>query len=257
MFETEVTDGVLRFARPDTRWLSTSWDGGYCIADAAYNVTVPTGFERTDLETYANERRDQAEFTPSGPTLLTGVDMQHARGARLGPVTCIATAGLSNPAQLPMVDDTRGSMADEPASGPRDDGQPGHDVESESATGPGPGTVNLLVGTTRALDDGALAGLLATAVEAKTATLLARTGFPGTTTDAVVVGTDPVGDPAPFAGSGTEIGAHVRACVREGVTASLASRYADTELPGSVAEAEYGTTTNGRAVVFTPGDTSP
>ena len=254
MFETEITDGVLRFARPDTRWLSTSWHGGYRTADAAYNVTVPTGFDRTDLETYANERRDRAGFDTSGPTLLTGVGMQHARGARLGPVTCIATAGLSNPAQLPMVDGTTDQVVDDSASKPGDDGRPGRDLDSESAPGTGPGTVNLLVGTTRALDDGALASLLATAVEAKTATLLARTGFPGTTTDAVVVGSDPAGDPAPFAGSGTEVGTFARACVREGVTASLSSRYADTDLPASVAEAEYGTTTDERATVFVPGD---
>lgn len=256
MFETEISDGVLRFARPGTRWLSTSWNGGYRTADAAYNITVPTGFERTDLETYASERRNQVGFEPSGPTLLTGVGMQHARGARLGPVTCIVTAGLSNPAQLPVGDETADSTVDGSATG-IDDGGLERDVEPDSSPGPGFGTVNLLVGTTRALDDGALASLLATAVEAKTATLLARTGFPGTTTDAVVVGSDPDGEPAPFAGSGTELGARTRACVRDGVTASLASRYADAELPASVADAEYGTATSERAAVFTPGGQQP
>lgn len=252
MFETEITDGVLQFERPVTRWLSTSWNGGYTTADAAYNVTVPNGFDRTDLTSYAQERRDRAGFRPPGPTLLTGVGMQHARGARLGPVTCIATAGVSNPAHLPVVDGTADPAADD--AGPEIDDRPEHGVEHESSPGPGSGTVNLLVGTSRALDDGALASLLATAVEAKTATLLARTGFPGTTTDAVVVGSDPDGEPAPFAGSGTEIGAFTRACVRDAVSASLASRYADTDLPGSVAAAEYGTTTSERAAVFTPGD---
>lgn len=254
MFDTEVSDGVLRFARPGTRWLSTSWNGGYEMANAAYNITVPNGFERTDLETYASERRDGAGFELVGPTLLTGVGMQHARGARLGPVTCIATAGLSNPAQLPVDAAAPNATDENPVARTHDDARTGRDDESESDSEPGTGTVNLLVGTTRALDDGALAGLLATAVEAKTATLLARTGYPGTTTDAVVVGSDPDGEPAPFAGSGTEIGAATRACVRDGVSVSLASRYADADIPESVADAEYGTTTDERAAVFTPRD---
>lgn len=254
MYETEVSDAVLRFARPGTRWLSTSWDGGYTTADVAYNITVPNGFDRTDLEAYARERRDRAGYVPPGPTLLTGVGMQHARGAQLGPVTCIATTGLSNPAQLPMDAESESLEADEATSrtaGVDVDGE--QDTGSESASGPGTGTVNLLLGTTRALDGGALASLVATAVEAKTATLLDRTGYPGTTTDALVVGCDPDGDPAPFTGSATEVGAASRACVREAVTASLASRYPDSGFPRSVANAEYGTTTNERANVFTPG----
>jgi adenosylcobinamide hydrolase len=118
------------------------------------------------------------------------------------------------------------------------------------ASDPPVGTVNLLVATTRALADGTLATLLGTAVEAKTATLLAETGFTGTTSDAVVVGADPSGERAPFAGSATPVGAATRACVREALRASLASRYADRELPGSVADAEYGVSTDRRATVF-------
>lgn len=254
MFETEVSDDVLRFARPGTRWLSTSWNGGYCTADVAYNVTVPNGFERTDLETYARERRDRAGFDTVGPTLLTGVGMQHARGARLGPVICVATAGISNPAALPMAAEPVNAGGDEAVTGADADSELQKDSESRSTTGPGTGTVNLLLGTTRSLDDGALAGMLATAVEAKTATLLDRTGYPGTTTDAVVVGCDPEGESSPFAGSGTEVGSATRACVRESVASSLASRYADAEIPGSVDDAEYGTRTTERATVFTLGE---
>lgn len=252
MFETEISDDVLQFARPGTRWLSTSWTGGYCTADAAYNVTVPNGFERTDLETYARERRDRAGFIPGGPTLLTGVGMQHARGARLGPVICVATAGISNPAALPMTAEPVNDAGDEVSTGTDTDSETQTDSESGLSLGPGTGTVNLLLGTTRSLDDGALAGMLATAVEAKTATLLDRTGYPGTTTDAVVVGCDPEGESSPFAGSGTGVGSATRACVREAVASSLDSRYADAETPASVDDAEYGTRTTERATVFTP-----
>ena len=232
MFETTVADGVLRIHRPGTRWLSTGWDGGFERAAAAYNVTVPEGWERTDLGAYIDERRERAGFTATGPTLLTGVEMHHARGARLDSAVAYATVGLSNPAVLPM----EPTGTDEV---PRD--RPSRI-----------GTVNLVVGTTRCLNEAALATLLGVVVEAKTATLLAESGFSGTTTDAVVVGSDETGEPATFAGSATPVGAAARACVREAVRASFRSRYAEREVPRSVADAEYGVVTDRRAEVFTP-----
>jgi adenosylcobinamide hydrolase len=228
--------GVLRIRRPGTRWLSTATDGGLLEGPAAYNCTVPEGFDRTDLEAYAATRRERAGFAEPGPTLLTGVDVGHARGARLGPVVAYATAGLSNPAALPVA----------PGTGATDDGT-GTDPDR-----PPTGTVNLLVGTTRALPDGGLATLLATVVEAKAATLLAETGFPGTTSDAVVVGSDGDGEPTRFAGSATPVGAAARACVREALRAGLASRYPDGGLSESVAAAEHGVVTDRRAEVFVP-----
>jgi adenosylcobinamide hydrolase len=232
MFETTISDDVLGLHRPGTRWLSTGWDGGFERAEAAYNVTVPEGWERTDVGTYINERRDRAGFTASGPTLLTGVEMHHARGARLGSVVAYATVGLSNPAALPM----------EPTG-----------TKERRSDGPfSVGTVNLVVGTTRCLNEAALATLLGVVVEAKAATLLAESNFPGTTTDAVIVGSDERGETTTFAGSATAIGTAARACVREAVRASFRSRYAEREVPHSVADAEHGIVTDQRAEVFTP-----
>lgn len=233
MFEPTVADGVLRVRHVGSRWLSTGWDGGLVRADAAYNMSVPEGWDRTDVDTYIDERRRQAGFDDPGPTLLTGVGLEHVRGARSEPVVAFVTVGLSNPAALPMV--------------PTDDPEP-----TEPDGGPGPGTVNLILGTSRDLDGGALATLLAVAVEARAATLLSATGFPGTTTDATIVGCDPAGEPAPFAGSGTAVGAAARACVRAAVQASLRSRYPDGEVPTAVEDAAYGTTTTRRAEVFRP-----
>ncbi|SDJ44809.1 adenosylcobinamide amidohydrolase [Natronorubrum texcoconense] len=234
-------DGVLRVRRPGTEWLSTGWNGGRRTADCAYNVSVPEGWDRTDLGAYVDERLERAEFSHAsdGPVLLTGVDQADARGARYGPVTAYATAGISNPAALPMDPDEQ-SVSD--------------DSRSDSRSHPGPGTVNVIAGTTRALAPGALANLIAVAAEAKAATLLAETGFPGTTTDAIVVGHDPTGERVEFSGSGTDVGAATRACVREAVSASLRAHYEerDETLPGSVADATYGVSTDVRATVFRP-----
>ncbi|WP_435115692.1 adenosylcobinamide amidohydrolase [Halolamina sp. C58] len=241
-FESTVREGVLRVEAAGARWLSSDPDGGFRDADAAYNVSVPTGWDRTDLDAYAAERRDRAGFGTPGPTLFTGVEMQHLCGARAGSVVAYATAGISNPAALPMAPDGRDDRT----------GESEETVESDDEDDRPAGTVNLLVGTTRALDDGTLASLYGVVVEAKAATLLAETGFPGTTTDAAVVGTLPAGEPAAFAGSGTDVGDAARACVREALRGSLRSRYAEQSLPASVDDAEHGTATTRRATTFDP-----
>jgi len=289
--ELDVRDGVLRIRAPGATWLSTGWRGGRRDADAAYNVSVPTGWDRTDLDAYVDERLDAAGFAaderdssspdsqtrqdaagressePSvagapedadGPALLTGVAMEHARAARLdadpdadatGSVLAIATAGVSNPAAL-FPDD-------------------GGDVDAASACSDeatadehSPGTVNVLLYADRTLTEGALANLVAVVAEAKAATLVREAGFPGTTTDAVIVGCPAVAEPdggaddengvARFSGSGTPIGAAARVCVRDAVLASLRSRYADRELPATVADAEYGVATTRTAEAFEP-----
>ena len=256
-YEAAVRDGVLRVRRPGTEWLSTGANGGRIRTDCAYNVSVPEGWNRTDLETYVDERLERVGFLEGrisataggrGPALLTGVDVVHARGARCGPVVAYATAGLSNPAALPM-DPSGGSLPDD--AGPDNLGSDDADASDD----PRPvGTVNVLVGTTRSLPDGALANLVAVVAEAKAAALLATTGFPGTTTDAVVAGHDPDGVPARFSGSATPVGAAARACVREAVRASLEARYDDGEtIPESVSDASYGVSTDARATVFRPG----
>jgi adenosylcobinamide hydrolase len=234
VFETTRRDGVVQARREGARWLSTAWDGGYREAGAVYNVTVPTGFDRTDLDAYRAERLAEADFSV-GPTLLTGVAMDHARVATSGPVRVLATAGLSNPAVLPVGE---GEIASDESD----------DADADDPWRPG--TVNLLVGVDRSLDDGGLATLLGTAVEAKAATLLALTDAPGTTSDAALIGSVPTAEPAAFAGSGTEVGSHTRACVRDAILASLDSRY-DDEVP-HFADAEYGVVTDRQTDVYTP-----
>jgi adenosylcobinamide hydrolase len=245
VFECDRDDDRLTLRRPGMRWLSNGFDGGYREADAAHNLTVQEGFDRTDLAAYAAERLGDR---PTGPTLLTGVGQQHARGARLGTVAAVATAGLSNPAALPVPGGGAGDGADVRAAPHETTGRDG----AQGKPGSRPGTVNVFVGTTRALGDAALAGLLATAVEAKAATLLAAAAVPGTSTDAVAVGCDPAGESARFAGSATPVGSAARACVRDAVLASLESRYAAEDGPPSFEDARYGVVTDQRADVFEP-----
>ena len=244
-FEASRVDGVLQVRRPGTEWLSTGWNGGRHESPCAYNVSVPEGWDCSTIEEYVPRRLTEAGFDESGPVLLTGVDMSHVRGARCGPVTAYATAGVSNPALLPM----------DPPGGELPDGRLECADESEGDSADLEiGTVNLLVGTTRYLEGGALANLLTVAAEAKATTLLAETGFPGTTSDAVVVGHDPDGPREEFSGSATPVGAATRACVREALRAALTSRYEGTDatIPADLEAASYGVSTNVRAEIFRP-----
>ncbi|WP_254546287.1 adenosylcobinamide amidohydrolase [Halomarina pelagica] len=256
MYSTDATEGVCRLrADRRVRWLSSGWCGGFREACAAYNVGVPEGWPEVDLDAYADSRRERAGFDAPGPTLFTGVDTRHARGARLNGVVCLATAGVSNPASLPMEPREAAeatARADSPDPPPASSNAPPNAPPDASSDDEPPGTVNVLLGAETPLTEGALASLLGVVVEAKTAALLAETGFPGTTTDAAVVGCPPGDDPDSFAGSATAVGGAARACVREAVRASLASRYAEDgwELPETVAAAEYGVVTDERAAVF-------
>jgi adenosylcobinamide hydrolase len=243
MFETTVRDGVCRLSRPETRWLSTGYAGGESHGPVAYNVTVPEGWPETDLDTYVERRRTDAGFDADGPTLLTGVDQQHARRARFGPVEAVVTAGVSNPAALPV------AFGDGETTAENTETRTDTDGPSSSTGEDHVGTVNVVVGTTRSLEPGALANLVAVAAEAKAATLLARCGSPGTTTDAVVAACDPAGESAAFSGSATPVGRAARVCVRDALLSSLDSRYADASIPSAVEAAEYGVVSDERASV--------
>jgi len=243
MFEVTIRNELAQFRRADTRWLSTGWNGGERQADVAYNISVPEGWERTDIDAYIDERLVAGNFDESGPALLTGVDMGHLRGARLGPAVAYATAGVSNPAALPMEPVPSETNTEIPAAAT--DRQDVHN-------GQGNGTVNLIVGVDRQLSPAGRANLLTVVAEAKAATLLGRVGIPGTTTDAVIVGNSPDGESVQFTGSATPVGDAVRACVRDALSASLASRYEDEPMPQSLEEAEYGVTTDQQAEVFSP-----
>ena len=237
--ETIITDGVLQVRQPQTRWLSTGTNGGRVSADAAYNITVPDSWDETELQAYTDQRITTAGFDTTGPALLTGVAQRHARCATCGTVTAVITAGISNPAALPP----RDSIAD---SG-RDDNRIDTDTDRDH-----PGTINIILVTTRSLEPAGLATLLAGVAEAKAVTLHRQTGFSGTTSDAVIVGSDPAGEAAAFAGSATAVGRAARACVRDGLGAALDARYETTAMPESVVDADHGARTTATATISTP-----
>jgi len=230
LFESTVRSNVLQVRSDELNWLSTGANGGSWRATAAYNITVPKGWDETDLEAYTQKRRTEAGFKRPGPTLLTGVDQRHAHRARLDPVEVVVTAGVSNPTTLPPVESTTTETV----------------ATNDSHQ---PGTINIITGTKQSLSAGALANLIAVVTEAKTATLGRLTGFSGTTSDAVIVGSDRTGEHVRFSGASTPVGAAARACVRDALTAALESRYESESIPESVEAAAYGCETTVESTV--------
>lgn len=247
LFATTVREEVVEIAREGTTWLSTGWRGGRTTAAALHSVHVPEGWDCESIDDYVDSRLSRAGFDRDGPVLLTGVDAAHVRGARCGPVEAYATAGVSNPAALPIDPDgpprAPNPTPDCEAAGEGSAGYP--------TAGDDPGTVNVVVGTDRALAPGALANLVAVASETKAAILLDTVGVPGTTTDAVVTACDPDGEPAQYSGSATAVGAAARACVREAIRASLDARYPDGDWPDPE-RADHAAPTEARATTFDP-----
>jgi len=230
LFESTVRSNVLQVRSDELNWLSTGANGGSWRATAAYNITVPEGWDETDLEAYTQKRRVEAGFEQPGPALLTGVDQRHAHRARLDPVEVVVTAGVSNPTTLPPVESTTTETVATNDS---------HQL----------GTINIITGTKQSLSAGALANLIAVVTEAKTATLGRLTGFSGTTSDAVIVGSDRTGEHVRFSGASTPVGAAARACVRDALTAALESRYESESIPESVEAAAYGCETTVESTV--------
>jgi|GEM_PF-107468 Uncharacterized conserved protein len=293
LFDVTVRDGVCRLSHPNTRWLSTGYDGGISRCDTAYLLSVPNGWTETAVSAYIAERcatagfeyvstaiddrsltdtqtepphnnphasntdttwmstETKAKAETHTPALLTGVDLQHARRARLDPVEAIVTAGISNPATLPMpemIDNDRSTeditaKTDTSTSGGLDDSQ------NNKAARDNFGTVNIILGTTHSLTPGALSNLVAVVSEAKTATLMTQTGFTGTTSDAVLIASDTTGSVKQFSGSATAVGNAARVCVRDALCAALTSRYGTDSPPKSVQTASHGIMTNDRASV--------
>lgn len=203
----ERRGSVIRISRPKTRWLHTGWRGGTWQTDYAYSVSVPSDWAGSDVASDVMDRLIDVGFTDSGPTLITGVASDHARVAIADDVEVLATAGLSNP--------TNGV---DPLA---------------------PGTVNLVVITELALVDGARANLLAMVAEAKAMTLDRLAGVSGTSTDAIIVGDNPLGEPCRYSGSATEIGSATRSAVAAAVTSALHARYGNESLRLAVEHAPH------------------
>ena len=219
-------------------WLalsSAAVGGGLVRPRWVTNLMVDDGFDRVDLEAYADERAGELGLTGPGTTLLTAADVRQVEHAEVEGVRCWATVGVTKPtwAAAPAwaADGTREDRLprpDEPDQGRRRTvGTPRH---GGPGAAPPPGTINIVVALAAALSTSALVQAVGTITEAK-AQVLVQAGVPGTGTasDAVVVLCPdgmldgPEGPDEAFAGVRSVWGQRVARAVHAAVTAGLAA----------------------------------
>ncbi|NYH79358.1 adenosylcobinamide amidohydrolase [Actinopolyspora biskrensis] len=186
-------------------WLAVSsavYGGGLGVRHWVLNATVPSGYDRADPEGHVAELAEELELTGQGSGLLTAVDVGHAVTATDSGVRASVTTGVGYPVWA----------AHERA-------------RTEHLVRHVPGTINAVCFSPVRLKESALVNLVATVAEAK-AQALSEAGVPGTgtCTDATVVLCPVDGEPEPYGGPRSVIGAPLARAVRSAVIAGLRVR---------------------------------
>lgn len=204
--ETHWVDGFPLLAwRAERPWLAVSsavTGGGIGLRHWLFNATVCSGYDRDDPEQHVAELARELGLHGPGVGLLTAVDVRRAVRTVDGPVSAVVTTGVGVPI-----------MAAAP----------------ETAGAPEPvGTINIVCAIRPRMSEAALVNLVATATEAK-AQALAEAGVPGTgtCTDAVALLCEPDGEPDPYGGPRSRVGASLARAVHAAVRTGLADGAAD------------------------------
>lgn len=176
--------------------LSTGVDGGRRGVRNIMNIQVPHDFSHDDPKSFVESKAASLNLEGDYVALLTAVEMTNVQMLHDACLTAFITAGLTNASSF--------------------------------------GTINIILVSSARLSEGAMAGAIITATEAKTQALLdCRFHFTGTTTDAVVIAYENSGqgEPILYSGPATSFGKKVIKLVRLGVKDALKAHYGsdDTE----------------------------
>ncbi|ASU77589.1 adenosylcobinamide amidohydrolase [Actinopolyspora erythraea] len=184
-------------------WLavsSGSYGGGLGTRRWVLNATVPSGYDRPDPAAHVAEMADELGLEGPGTGLLTAVDVRHEVTAAEAGVRASVTTGVGYPVWA------------------------AHDAADTShlVRGYTPGTINAVCFLPVRLSESALVNLVATVAEAKAQALLeAGVAGTGTCTDATVVLCPPDGEPEPYGGPRSVIGAPLARVVHRAVSEGL------------------------------------
>jgi adenosylcobinamide hydrolase len=180
-----VQDRPVLVWRCTSKWLAISSaprGGGIGLRDWVFNATVVTDYDHPDPSAHAGEMAAGLGLTGEGIGLLTAVDVRHE-------VTANAPVWAAAP-------------ADERAWAP--------------------GTINAVCWSPVRLSEAALVNAVATVAEAKTQALLeSGVAGTGTVTDATAILCPADGDPEPYGGPRSRVGAALARAVHAAVTAGL------------------------------------
>jgi adenosylcobinamide hydrolase len=192
--EYEVLDRVL-VLKGKFEALSSGVGGGRRAVKNILNIQVPHDFSHDDPKSYIEGVAASMTLRGDYLALLTAVEMKNVRILSDACVTVFVTAGLTNPSSF--------------------------------------GTINIIVISSETLSEGAIAGTIITATEAKTRALIDNgLQFTGTTSDAIVVAYENSGkgEPILYSGPATPFGSRVAKLVRLGVKEALKAYYGSNDV---------------------------
>jgi adenosylcobinamide hydrolase len=192
--EYDVFDRIL-VLKGNFEALSSGVDGGRRAVNNILNIQVPHNFSHDDPKSYIEGVAASMTLEGSYVALLTAVEMKHVRILSDACATVFVTAGLTNPSSF--------------------------------------GTINIIVISSKTLSEGAIAGTIITATEAKTRALIDKgLQFTGTTSDAIVVAYEGPGEGEPilYSGPATPFGSRVAKLVRAGVKEALKAHYGSDDV---------------------------
>ncbi|MGD0172423.1 MAG: adenosylcobinamide amidohydrolase [Halobacteriota archaeon] len=191
--EYEIVDRVL-VLKGNFEALSTGVDGGRRATKNILNIQVPHDFSHHDPKSYIEEIAASVKLDGGCIALLTAVEMKNVQILNDACVTVFVTAGF-NPSSF--------------------------------------GTINIIVISSTTLSEGAIAGTIITATEAKARALFDKgLHFTGTTSDAVVVAYENSREDEPilYSGPATPFGSMVAKLVRLGVKDALKAHYGSDDV---------------------------
>ncbi|TDD81204.1 adenosylcobinamide amidohydrolase [Saccharopolyspora karakumensis] len=193
-----VQDRPVLVWRCTRKWLAISSaprGGGIGLRDWVFNATVVTDYDHPDPSAHAGEMAAGLGLTGAGIGLLTAVDVRHEVTATDGGVRAGVTTGANAPVWA-------AAPADERAWAP--------------------GTINAVCWSPVRLSEAALVNAVATVAEAKTQALLeSGVAGTGTVTDATAILCPADGEPEPYGGPRSRVGAALARAVHAAVTAGL------------------------------------
>ena len=187
--EYEILDRVL-VIKGNFEALSSGVNGGRRAVNNILNIQVPHDFSHDDPKSYIEGVTASMTLEEDCLALLTAVEMKNVRILSDGCVTVFVTAGLTNPSSF--------------------------------------GTINIIVISSEKMSEGAIAGTIITATEAKTRALIDKgLEFTGTTSDAIIIAYEQTGEGEPilYGGPATPFGSRVSKLVRAGVKEALKAYY--------------------------------
>jgi adenosylcobinamide hydrolase len=192
--EFEVLDRVL-VLKGNFEALSSGVDGGRRAVKNILNIQVPHNFSHDDPKSYIEGLAESMALEGDYVALLTAVELKNIRILGDACVKVFVTAGLTNPSSF--------------------------------------GTINIIVISSATLSEGAIAGTIITATEAKTRALIDKgLQFTGTTSDAIIVAYENSsgGEPILYSGPATPFGRRVAKLVRLGVKEALKAYYGSDDV---------------------------